>query len=71
MFSSVPLRYACLCRYYTAGLLLLALHLPRPSRGAALLVLGTCALVNAATMWLFLFRPFAWGEEPLRQRFMW
>lgn len=57
-------------RYFTAPLLLLALHMPAPTRQEAWLVLATYAAINAATLHLFLARPFAWADGS-EARFMW
>lgn len=57
-------------RYFTVPACIAALHLPIASRPALALQCGAFAAVNAATIWLFLERPFSWPDGSLA-RFMW
>jgi alpha-1,2-glucosyltransferase len=57
-------------RYFSAGFLLLALHLPRPSQLQATLTLLTYAAINAMTLRLFLTRTWTWFDGSVA-RFMW
>ena len=50
--------------------MLVALHSRAPSRTQLLLTAGACTAVNAATITLFLFRPFQWPDGSVA-RFMW
>lgn len=59
-------------RYFATPLFFLALHLPLPSRCEALVVLACFLALNAATTFLFLYRPYRWGAEGAEEaRFMW
>ncbi|KAJ2784832.1 glucosyltransferase [Coemansia javaensis] len=60
-------------RYFTVPYYFARLHMPLAGSRAALAAeLAWFAAINAATIWLFLSRPFAWDSEPGRQqRFMW
>ena len=57
-------------RYFTPGFVLLCLH-ARPWRPAASACLAAAYLaVNLATLYVFLYRPFAWADGSTA-RFMW
>ncbi|XP_036373761.1 dol-P-Glc:Glc(2)Man(9)GlcNAc(2)-PP-Dol alpha-1,2-glucosyltransferase [Megalops cyprinoides] len=58
-------------RYFILPYLLYRLHMPLPSVGRLLLELALHAALNAATLHLFLHRPFQWPHSPALQRFMW
>ena len=68
-------------RYFIVPYLLFRLHLgpadETPAaqsawRRAVRIELAFNAIVSAATLYVFLYRPFAWPSEPGRlQRFMW
>ncbi|KAJ1792212.1 glucosyltransferase, partial [Coemansia sp. RSA 2399] len=61
-------------RYFTIPLIIARLHMAPAAFGmrrVAIEALWYCA-INAATLWVFLNRPFAWHSEPGKaQRFMW
>mmetsp|Transcript_5987 Transcript_5987/g.15927 ORF Transcript_5987/g.15927 Transcript_5987/m.15927 type:complete len:593 (+) Transcript_5987:1098-2876(+) len=57
-------------RYFTTPLLLLAIHIPRPTCLQAYAVLCFYAAINAVTLYLFLWRPFTWADGSVA-RFMW
>jgi len=58
-------------RYFFIPFLLLRLHIPPRSWIALLLESVAYLSINAATLYLFLYRPFYWQDSPLVQRFMW
>ncbi|KAJ2803645.1 glucosyltransferase [Coemansia helicoidea] len=60
-------------RYFTAPYFFARLHMPlAPSWRCVALEILLYSAINAATIWMFLCRPFAWESEPSRlQRFMW
>ncbi|KAJ2714156.1 glucosyltransferase [Coemansia spiralis] len=60
-------------RYYTVPFFFARLHMPlAPSWRCVVLEILLFAAINAATIWIFLHRPFSWDSEPGRlQRFMW
>ncbi|KAJ2862496.1 glucosyltransferase [Coemansia erecta] len=61
-------------RYFTIPLIVARLHMAPTAFGmrrVAIEALWYCA-INAATLWVFLNKPFAWDAEPGKaQRFMW
>ena len=58
------------CRYFTVPFVLLALHM-RPPGAWQLAAMGAAyAAVDAATVYMFLFRPFTWPDGSVA-RFMW
>ena len=57
-------------RYFTVPAVLVALHSRSPSRTQLLLTACAFTAVNAATIALFLFRPFRWPDGSVA-RFMW
>lgn len=57
-------------RYFTPGFYLIALHLPAPRALQLSLQLLLFAAINAATLYLFVFRPFVWPDGSTA-RFMW
>ncbi|KAG2444946.1 hypothetical protein HXX76_001682 [Chlamydomonas incerta] len=57
-------------RYFTPGFFLLALHLPPPSRLQAAGLAATYLAVDAATMALFLYRPYTFADGSVA-RFLW
>ncbi|XP_056434295.1 dol-P-Glc:Glc(2)Man(9)GlcNAc(2)-PP-Dol alpha-1,2-glucosyltransferase [Gadus macrocephalus] len=58
-------------RYFIVPYLVFRLHMPLPSLPRLLLELALHAAVNAATLYLFLARPFLWPGSEDTQRFMW
>lgn len=65
----ITLRLRC-CRYFTVPFVLLALHM-RPPAPWQLAAMGAAyAAVDAATIYMFLFRPFTWPDGSVA-RFMW
>jgi len=58
------------CRYFTVPAVLAALHARPASRPELLWTAAAFAVVNAATIALFLFRPFRWPDGSIA-RFMW
>ncbi|KAJ2793471.1 glucosyltransferase [Coemansia guatemalensis] len=60
-------------RYFTVPYFFARLHMPlAESRCALSAELCMFVLINAATIWMFLNRPFTWDSEPgSLQRFMW
>lgn len=57
-------------RYFTVPFYMLFLHMRTPSSRALAATVAAYAAVNAATLWLFLARPFAWADGSVA-RFMW
>ncbi|KAG2448493.1 hypothetical protein HYH02_006384 [Chlamydomonas schloesseri] len=57
-------------RYFTPGFFLLALHLPPPTALQAAGLAATYAAVDAATMGMFLYRPFTFADGSVA-RFLW
>lgn len=57
-------------RYFTIPLIMLALHIQPPTVRQTAVAAVAWAAVNAATVWLFLMRPYAWPDGSLA-RFMW
>ncbi|KAJ1824590.1 glucosyltransferase [Coemansia sp. RSA 2671] len=60
-------------RYFTVPYFFVRLHIAsRTTTRAVLLEALWFAAINAATIWVFINRPFAWASEPGQlQRFMW
>ncbi|KAJ1644163.1 glucosyltransferase [Coemansia asiatica] len=60
-------------RYFTVPYFFVRLHMRDPTGARYLAIEITWfALINAATIWVFLHRPFTWDSEPRQlQRFMW
>lgn len=59
-------------RYYLMPYLLWRIHIKSPGKAQQYLELSLYMIVNAVTIWLFLFKPFRWPQEPgVWQRFMW
>ena len=58
-------------RYFIMPYLLVRLHMKIPSYTRLVLELGLYILVNTATLYVFLNRPFKWENENGLQRFMW
>uniref|UniRef100_A0A7S0S2Y7 Dol-P-Glc:Glc(2)Man(9)GlcNAc(2)-PP-Dol alpha-1,2-glucosyltransferase n=1 Tax=Chlamydomonas leiostraca TaxID=1034604 RepID=A0A7S0S2Y7_9CHLO len=57
-------------RYYTLPLVMAALHLPHPTKGQSATTLFLFAAMNAATLYMFVMRPFSWADGSVA-RFMW
>ena len=57
-------------RYFTTPALLLLLHLRAPPPPVLAACVALFAAVNAATIYVFLFRPFPWGDGTIA-RFIW
>lgn len=66
---AMPCRSRC-CRYFTVPFMLVVLHAPQPPRWAALATAAAFVIVDAATWYLFLARPFTWVDGSTA-RFMW
>ncbi|KAJ2721293.1 glucosyltransferase [Coemansia sp. Benny D115] len=59
-------------RYFAVPYYLVRLHARPLPRHIGVLSILWFALINAVTLWVFLYRPFTWPSEPGRQqRFMW
>jgi hypothetical protein len=58
------------CRYFTVPFMLLALHMRPPKSWHLVLTGAVYAAVNAATIYMFLFRPYTWSDGRVA-RFMW
>ncbi|XP_037369228.1 dol-P-Glc:Glc(2)Man(9)GlcNAc(2)-PP-Dol alpha-1,2-glucosyltransferase [Talpa occidentalis] len=58
-------------RYFILPFLFFRLHAPLPAVSRLLCELAGYAAVNAATFYVFLYRPFRWPDSPDLQRFMW
>lgn len=58
-------------RYFFIPILLLRLHISPRLWSILILELIMYAVLNAATLYLFMYRPFYWTDSPLVQRFMW
>jgi alpha-1,2-glucosyltransferase len=58
------------CRYFTVPFVLLALHMAPPEPWQLAATGAGYAAVDAATVYMFLFRPFAWPDGSVA-RFMW
>jgi alpha-1,2-glucosyltransferase len=58
------------CRYFTVPFVLLALHMQPPSPRQLALMGGAYAAVDAITIYVFMFRPFAWPDGSVA-RFIW
>ncbi|XP_063073955.1 dol-P-Glc:Glc(2)Man(9)GlcNAc(2)-PP-Dol alpha-1,2-glucosyltransferase [Engraulis encrasicolus] len=58
-------------RYYIVPYLLYRLHMPLASTPRLLLEFGLYTAVNAATVYIFLYRTFQWPDSTDVQRFMW
>lgn len=70
MLCYAVLRTHTLCRYFTAPFALAILHLPAPPKAASLATAAAFVAVNAATLYVFTLRPFAWPDGSTA-RFMW
>ena len=57
-------------RYFTPGVLVVALHIRAPSRPRVLLLGGLYCLLNGVTLYLYVYRPFRWPDGSIA-RFMW
>ncbi|CAM9337174.1 unnamed protein product [Phaeothamnion confervicola] len=57
-------------RYFTLPVLMIHLHAPERSRANLAAAAVGAAAVNAATIYVFLFQPIAWGDGSVA-RFMW
>lgn len=58
------------CRYFTPGFLMVALHMQPPTRPQLLATIALYVAIDAATMFLFIKRPFHWPDGSVA-RFMW
>jgi alpha-1,2-glucosyltransferase len=58
------------CRYFTVPFVLLALHMRPPAPWQLAATGAAYAAVDAATVYVFLFRPFTWPDGSVA-RFMW
>ncbi|CAD7696204.1 unnamed protein product [Ostreobium quekettii] len=57
-------------RYFVVPFILAALHMPSPSRGSIFALASLFIAVDAATLYMFLYRPFYWPDGSTA-RFMW
>lgn len=57
-------------RYFTIPFAMVALHMQPASASQLRLIIAAYALTNAATVYIFLFRPFQWPEHSTA-RFIW
>ena len=57
-------------RYFSVPFVLVALHMQPPSQRQLLQTIALFAAVNVFTIYMFLFRPFQWGDGTVA-RFMW
>ncbi|KAJ2597841.1 glucosyltransferase [Coemansia sp. RSA 1722] len=59
-------------RYFTVPYYLIRLHMRQPPRYTLAMEIMWFIMINSATIWVFLYRPFTWESEPgFLQRFMW
>lgn len=58
-------------RYFILPYLLYRIHVPLPSLHRLLLEFGLYTVVNAAALYIFLFKTFQWPDNTDAQRFMW
>ncbi|XP_076860881.1 dol-P-Glc:Glc(2)Man(9)GlcNAc(2)-PP-Dol alpha-1,2-glucosyltransferase isoform X2 [Brachyhypopomus gauderio] len=58
-------------RYFIVPYLLFRVHAPLPSLPRLLLEFGLYTVVNAATIYIFLYKTFRWADSDTVQRFMW
>lgn len=58
------------CRYFVVPFILVALHMPCPSRLQMFLLGSIYVAVNAATLYIFSSRPFLWPDGSIA-RFVW
>jgi len=58
------------CRYFTVPFVLVVLNMKPPPPAQLLISIAIFAAIDAATIYVFLFRPFAWPDDSLA-RFMW
>ncbi|KAL0023149.1 hypothetical protein WJX77_007277 [Trebouxia sp. C0004] len=57
-------------RYFTIPFAMVALHMQPASASQLKLIIAAYALTNAATVYIFLFRPFQWPDHSIA-RFIW
>ncbi|KAL7882823.1 hypothetical protein SRHO_G00004810 [Serrasalmus rhombeus] len=58
-------------RYFILPYLLYRVHVPLPSLHRLLLEFGLYTAVNAATLYIFIYKTFHWPDSTAVQRFMW
>ncbi|KTF75915.1 hypothetical protein cypCar_00025330 [Cyprinus carpio] len=58
-------------RYFILPYLLYRIHIPVPSLPRLLLEFGLYTAVNAATVYIFIYKTFQWPDSTAAQRFMW
>lgn len=58
-------------RYFIVPYLLYRVHVPLPSLLRVLLEFGLYTVVNAAALYIFLYKTFKWSDSTDAQRFMW
>ncbi|KAA0721180.1 putative Dol-P-Glc:Glc(2)Man(9)GlcNAc(2)-PP-Dol alpha-1,2-glucosyltransferase [Triplophysa tibetana] len=58
-------------RYFILPYLLYRIHLPLPSLLRLMLEFGLYTVVNAAALYIFLYKTFKWPDSNDAQRFMW
>lgn len=58
-------------RYFIFPYLLYRVHIPVPSLPRLLLEFGLYTAVNAATVYIFIYKTFQWPDSTAAQRFMW
>ncbi|XP_043092535.1 dol-P-Glc:Glc(2)Man(9)GlcNAc(2)-PP-Dol alpha-1,2-glucosyltransferase isoform X1 [Puntigrus tetrazona] len=58
-------------RYFILPYLLYRVHIPIPSLPRLLLEFGLYTAVNAATVYVFVYKTFQWPNSTAEQRFMW
>ncbi|XP_036433242.1 dol-P-Glc:Glc(2)Man(9)GlcNAc(2)-PP-Dol alpha-1,2-glucosyltransferase [Colossoma macropomum] len=58
-------------RYFILPYLLYRVHVPLPSLHRLLLEFGLYTVVNAATLYIFIYKTFHWPDSTAVQRFMW
>ncbi|KAI8330626.1 DIE2/ALG10 family-domain-containing protein [Chlamydoabsidia padenii] len=59
-------------RYFILPFIFFCIHLPPPSPSNIFITLVTYSLINMCVIYLFLYRPFTWPQNPGEwQRFMW
>ncbi|KAL1276052.1 hypothetical protein QQF64_035675 [Cirrhinus molitorella] len=58
-------------RYFILPYLLYRVHIPVPSLPRLLLEFGLYTAVNAATVYIFIYKTFQWPDNTAAQRFMW
>ena len=70
LWRLIPIWSGYLCRYFTIPFAMVVLHMPPASASQLRLIIAAYALTNAATVYIFLLRPFRWPDHSIA-RFIW